>query len=189
MELTPEIERLKKEVEIRIGRSLKSPVDFDLLSFKISEKINEHLSATTLKRLWGYIPTDHQPRFSTLSTIARYIGYPDWDSYRICLLRENETESTFLCCKQIRTSDLASGDRIELQWQPDRRCVVRYMGTGTFSVVQAENAKISVGDTFRALSFMLNQPLYVTDLQHGNDTPASYVAGHRSGLTYLSLLK
>lgn len=182
------IEMLKHDAEARVGRPLKSPVDFDLLSLRISERISEQLSATTLKRLWGYISTAHRPRYSTLSTLSRYVGFADWDDYCQRKAALSDDESGFLLCRQIETAYLSVGDRIELKWPPDRRCVVIYNGADSFTVQEASNAKIMAGDTFRTMSFMLNHPLYVTDLRHGGNPPVSYVAGNRTGLSSIILL-
>jgi len=90
-----EIERLKLEVEKQVGRHLRSPCDFDLLSFKVNEKIHERISTSTIKRLWGYITTTHKPRLSTLSILARYVGFMDWDNFSQSKTdKENDLESS-----------------------------------------------------------------------------------------------
>lgn len=184
-----EITTLLSSIEERLGRPVKSPTDFDLLSLRISETISEHISSTTLKRLYGYISTDHTPRYSTLSTLSRFVGYSDWDDFRHRGLNNPSAESGFLSCKQIDTCNLKIGDRIELCWRPNRRCVIIYNGNNCFTIEEAYRTKIVPGDTFTALSFMLGHPLYISDLKHGNEEPRSYVAGQRYGLSGLSLIK
>ena len=41
--MNEEIQDLLRRVEKRLGRSLKSPTDFDLLSLRIRETLSEHL--------------------------------------------------------------------------------------------------------------------------------------------------
>ncbi len=184
-----EITALLKSIEERLGRPVKSPVDFDLLSLRISESISEQISPTTLKRLYGYISTEHTPRYSTLSTLSRYVGYTDWDDFRLRGVSTPSTESGFLACKQIDSHYLSVGDRIELCWRPNRRCVVIYNGNNSFTIQEAYGTKIVAGDTFTALSFMLGYPLYISDLRHGGEIPRSYVAGSKYGLSGISILK
>lgn len=184
-----EITTLLSSIEERLGRPVKSPTDFDLLSLRISETISEHISSTTLKRLYGYISTDHTPRYSTLSTLSRFVGYSDWDDFCLRGVNTSSSESGFLSCKQIDVCNLTVGDRIELCWRPNRRCVIIYNGNNCFTIQEAYRTKIVPGDTFTALSFMLGHPLYISDLRHDDDIPRSYVAGCRYGLSGISILK
>ena len=186
--MNEEIQDLLRRVEKRLGRSLKSPTDFDLLSLRISETLSEHLSATTLKRIWGYINTNHTPRYSTLSILARYLEYADYDDF-VAKSTSPLDESGFISCNHISAEHIAVGDRIEICWQPDRRCVVIYNGANSFTVQESFGAKIVAGDTFTDLNFMVGHPLYITNLRHGGDTPKSYVAGCTHGLTRIMLLK
>lgn len=45
------VEYLKNDVERKIGRSLKSPIDFNFLSNELQQKLKETLSTSTLQRL------------------------------------------------------------------------------------------------------------------------------------------
>lgn len=57
--------------------------DFEKLSTEIEIKTNTLLSVTTLKRLWGKIKYDHAPSLTTLNTLAQYLDYSDWRSYKL----------------------------------------------------------------------------------------------------------
>jgi hypothetical protein len=189
------IEVLKVEVEKRVGRPLKCPVDFDLLSYKLNKSIHEQISISTIKRLWGYIPTSHAPRFSTLSVLARYIGFTDWDNFCSSLQQEKRNnESEFFTGKCILASELRVGDVLEIGWSPNRYCQIRYLGNNQFDVIQARNAKIKIGDTFCADQFHLNRPLIITELKQAASLnkdcePMNYIAGYQTGLSLLSLIE
>mgnify|MGYP003305611873 CR=1 FL=1 len=189
MNFNKEITTLLDCVEKRVGRPIKSPIDFDMLSLRISEQITEQISTTTLKRIWGYITTEHTPRYSTLSTLARFVGYVDWDDFCHSNCTAHEADSGFISCKQISVDHLAVGSRIELSWRPNRRCIVVYNGQNMFTVEEAFGAKIIAGDTFKATTFLLGHPLYMSELCRGNDVPRSYIAGNRYGLSGLTVLK
>lgn len=47
-----DFERLKQEVETLVGRSVKTPKDFEFLSRQIEGYTNETISVSTLKRMW-----------------------------------------------------------------------------------------------------------------------------------------
>ncbi|HWZ22209.1 MAG TPA: hypothetical protein VNW06_06115 [Cytophagaceae bacterium] len=52
--------------------------DYDKLSELISEDIKEYISASSLKRIFGKVNYASEPSTSTLSILAKYIGYRDW---------------------------------------------------------------------------------------------------------------
>lgn len=52
-----------------------------MLSGSIFEKLHQSVSPMTLKRLWGYLQEAPKPRLSTLTILAQYIGYDDWEDF------------------------------------------------------------------------------------------------------------
>ncbi|HMJ68751.1 MAG TPA: hypothetical protein VK508_07640 [Cyclobacteriaceae bacterium] len=57
--------------------------DFETLSNNILAKTGVTLSVATLKRLWGKIRYDSKPTPTTLNTLAQYLGYENWRSFRV----------------------------------------------------------------------------------------------------------
>ena len=76
------VSRLRTDVEARYGHPLKTSRDFEQLSEAINGSQHQHVSATTLKRMWGYINEPVTPRLSTLHILARYVGAADFNDYR-----------------------------------------------------------------------------------------------------------
>ena len=72
---------LREAIEKKAGRKMHTPKDFDFLSESIFETLHQKVSATTLKRLWGYLQESSVPRVSTLDLLAQYVGYADWNSF------------------------------------------------------------------------------------------------------------
>lgn len=180
-------ERLKRELIAKIGRTMESPIDFVYLANTINSESKEKISETTLKRFFGYITPASDLRTSSLSVMARFLGYSGWKTF--C---EDASESKFLADKSISTNDLNPGDCVRFEWKPDRICVAEYLGENRFLVTQAERCKLEVGDQFTATEFLLNNPLMLCELKQvrlPNATPKSYIAGFKTGLTALSLMK
>lgn len=73
--------KLRDKIEDAIGRKMKTPKDFEFLSEQVFEKLHETVSATTLKRIWGYLSEASIPRISTLDILSQYVGYTDWASF------------------------------------------------------------------------------------------------------------
>jgi len=174
---------LRAEMEQVLGRKLKTPNDFMFCVGAIWEKLHQNLSPTTLKRLWGYIDGADTTRLSTLNILSQFLGYSDWEDYLVCLEQKSESQSGILQQPQIAASDLQKGTQIEIQWQPNRRCVLEYLGENSFVVLESEHSKLQKGNTFECLSFYLHQPLYIDNLIQDNNPPVSFVVGKRDGLT------
>ena len=77
------IEALKNAVREKFGRTIESASDFDALSLDISLKTGDNISASTLKRVFGYVKYDAAPSLTTLSILARYAGYEGWSDFRM----------------------------------------------------------------------------------------------------------
>ena len=181
------IEKLRIDLSARLGNTIESPSDFNRLSLEIEHLTGETISVSTIKRVFGYIDSNSNPSTSTLSVLARYLGYRGWADY--C---ERVTgDSDFLNGYTVKSADLGVGSRVRLAWLPDRRCVVRCIEQGRFVVEEVENARLKAGDTFTALLFSLKSPAYFTDVCHEGEprgTGRDYVAGFRSGLTEVEVL-
>ena len=82
MEVTKEeINALCQAVEQAMGRRLQTPKDFDLLSERVYARTGEMVSRNTLRRVWGKLDEERTPHRSTLSILARFIGYNDFGAF------------------------------------------------------------------------------------------------------------
>ena len=178
---------LKKEVENKMGFSLKAPTNFDALISKVLKETGETLSISTIKRLWGYVSQSSTPRLSTLSILSRFVGYRDFDDF--CLKKRIYTseDSDFIYQTGEQVKDLQIGDELTLEWKPDRFCRIRYEKKDCFRVINAINCKLMKDDTFRASIVAVVHPLYVTELVRNGEFMNDYVAGKTSGLLSISI--
>ena len=67
------ISQLCSAIETALQHPMRTPKDFDYLQLCIEEQLHEHISTSTLKRLWGYLPGYASPRTSTLDILARFL--------------------------------------------------------------------------------------------------------------------
>lgn len=184
----PELNYLLKEVEGHYGRRLATSTDFEALSVLIEHETNDMVSASTLKRMWGYVTKHPVPRITTLDILARYIGYRDFNTFRNSLKNQPDFESSFFSAKVIDVANLTPGNRVQICWNPNRLVVLEYLGNFRFRVISSENSHLLEDDEFTATSFMQDYPLYIATITRGNETTPSYIAGSNSGLTSVSLL-
>ena len=76
-----EIDWLCRAVEQKIQMSMLRPRDFVVLSRSIARDVGDTLSSTTLKRIWGYLSDGTRPQWSSLSVLARYVGFSSWAKF------------------------------------------------------------------------------------------------------------
>ena len=180
----PEISELKQQIEESLGRKMKTSADFTFLSGAIWERTHENLSASTLKRIWGYVDGPDKTRNSTLDILSKFLGLKDWDDF-LEHISQNEG-SDQVTTEHIKAEDLAVGDLISVSWKPNRHCTFRYLGDYQFIVEHAENSKLKVGNTVRCGLFIRGEPLYLNDLVQGNNPPVAFVVGNKDGLCELN---
>lgn len=80
--------------------------DFENLSEVIFVQTQVRLSATTLKRIWGKLKYDSKPTLTTLNTLAQFIGFEDWRSFK-----QSEVEPNYIAAPIHQTSEV---ERIHL---------------------------------------------------------------------------
>ena len=73
--------QLREAIEKVVDRKMKTPKDFDFLSGCIFETLHQNISATTLKRIWGYLAEPVVPRLSTLNLLAQFVGFENWETF------------------------------------------------------------------------------------------------------------
>lgn len=176
-------QRLTAEIETAVGRPMRTRRDFDILSQLIFTRLHEQVSASTLKRMWGYYPAV-APHVSTLTILARFLGYRDWDAY--CNGEGRTAPSSPVLGRWLDVDrDLSAGERVRLTWAPGRVCEVAYHGDRRFVVESAVATRLLPGDTFECMVMLEDQPLYLHNLLHaGQREPMAYVCGLQSGVRF-----
>lgn len=178
-----EQELLMQEVENVIGHRLTEAGDFEQLSHLLLSHTRERLSPTTLKRLWGYLSNEKvTTRRHTLDVLSRFVGYRSYEDLCNHISDAKEVQSGIRTEERITTEKMRLGQKLIITWRPDRRIVVRHLGGSRFEIMDAENTKLCVGDTFRCHLMIQHEPLYIDDLVHQGMPPVAYVAGQRDGV-------
>ena len=179
----PEITALRRRVEEVSGASLQTHNAFIALSESIDRALREHISESTLERLWGYSTRGAAAvSVRTLDVLARYCGSAGWDAFKADLKGLSESEE--FASEGIAASSLHVGDQLQLGWLPDRLVSVRLESDGRFVIVDSLNSSLQPGDSFECAWFQQGRPLYLDHFRRaGSDSESRYVAGERSGLT------
>lgn len=184
----PEINYLMSLVEQKFRKCVKTSTDFNALASEIECETGESVSASTLKRMWGYVNMNPVPRQSTLDILAKYIGKDNFKSFCEDLKNSQAFNSMFFSADFICSRNLKPEECVEIGWDPDRNVRLKYLGGSQFEVLSSLNSKLAPGDRFLAANFIKGHPLYLSQiLRDGEHTP-SYIAGSHGGLTHLRKL-
>lgn len=180
------IANLRREIETAVNRRLATPKDFDALREMIFSRLHILVSATTLKRIWGYLDDNVCTRRSTLDILARYVGYADFEAFENGPAASGcELPSNPIMARRIDVDEqLQPGDLIRLTWQPGRVCDVEYRGERSFCVVASQNTRLCAGNTFKCSLMIEDEPLYIDSLIADGSAPVAYVCGKRSGIRF-----
>ena len=183
------IEQLKTLVAKSAMCDMTKAGDFTSLYYQILHRTDHTVSLSTLKRLYGYIDGYDRVRESTLNVLSRFVGYADWHTFvaDYCNVEDNQT-SNLVLASSLSVTQLVEGDKVAVEWNPNRRLVLHYLGGDLFEVIEAQNSKIVCGDRFRCGSFIIGHPLYVSDYLHADNPPTPFVAGKKGGLTKIEKL-
>jgi len=188
MKSIPELKYLLAEVEKHYGRKVLTTTDFEALSVVVEHECGEMISASTLKRLWGYVTNNSVPRVSTLNVLCRYLGIRDFSEFCKKMKESAENDSVYFSTKTVCLSDLLAGTRLRIGWMPDRIVEITLQDSGRFHVDSSMNSRLLEGDEFEASSFMLGYPLFIPMVYRDGEALASYIAGQQHGLTTLEII-
>ena len=186
----PEVYALRQRVEETFGQPLATHNTFLTLVDAVDAALREHLSESTLERLWGYSTRGTDAvSLRTLDVLARYTGASSWKDFCACMKASSTLESEEFTGESIITTRLQPGCRLRLGWLPDRLITVAYLGQNRFVVEESLNSSLKPGDSFECLQLQVGRPLYMDRFRRsGTTAEARYVAGERNGLTSVSLL-
>ena len=184
------LEELRNRIRSAAGLNDKalSPHDFKDLQRSIIVKVqNSSITDKTLKRFFGYDRTDDNSlvRLYTLDVLSQYVGFENWNAFfEHFRLQSGEGSGDFVG-EEISSNDLNIGEMLRIEWNPNRKSLLKYLGYLRFEIIETENSKWQVGDTFSCKHFILGKPLYVDNLTDKNGTLKSkmFVVGGKGGLT------
>jgi hypothetical protein len=71
---------IKDMLEEKFGQPVRYPKDCEALAAEISTTCKQRISASTIKRLYGFVQNIEQPRLYTLDVISNYLGYSYWEN-------------------------------------------------------------------------------------------------------------
>jgi len=182
MKFSPYVTDLLRQ---KSNKDFRQSADCEYLALDIETVTGEHIGVNTLKRLLGFIGDERTPRVSTLDVIARYLGFDNWELLSIFDAQSNSSfESS---AEEIRVGNLSVGQRIQINYLPDREIVLAYLGGNCFRVEQSINSKLTVGDELTITHIVQDYPLLVSEVVRGGKSLGAFTAGKAQGIRFKPL--
>lgn len=175
------------ELEKKYGHSLRYPKDCAALSEAIFGTCRRRISESTLKRLLGFVNGIKEPRQYTLDILANYLGYPDYLSLSNSLEATGNSEFQIPFC--LIADNLIPETLISFSYNPDRQVILKYQGNQMFEVSSSLNSGLKKGDTFRAVQFIQDYPLYLHEVIREKTSLGPFTAGKSGGIKQLRILQ
>ncbi|MBR4802057.1 MAG: hypothetical protein IK041_04530 [Bacteroidales bacterium] len=185
----PELSFLLESVAKKWNKRIATPKDFELLSEEISSKSSESISASTLKRIWGYDNYKSSPSIRMLDVLAKYAGSDSFRSFCNGLKKNPAFVSGFLTTGYIESSELEKGNHIQVGWNPNRLVELEFLGDSRYKVVSNCNSKLREGDEFELSAFIQGFPMYISHILRNGEKTSMYAAGIKDGLTLVQRLQ
>ena len=181
------ISALLSKVEGELGRTLRTPTDFQYLSLRISLKSEGEysLSSSTIKRLCNYVRYKSNPSLHTLSTLAIFVGYKDWHDYADSQLALLRPVSGFLFDVDDALTKTPIGGCLRLRWLPDRRIKLMRKIDRRVEVVASENSQLQTGDSFILSEIKEGEPLLAVGFVRDGTSMPDYVMGRNGGISII----
>jgi len=76
------LEHLKKETLNKFGQELSYNKDCEALAEIVCDATGGRISATTIRRLYGFLKSPSAPSKFTLDLLAHYVGYKSWKDFQ-----------------------------------------------------------------------------------------------------------
>ncbi|MCQ2336318.1 MAG: hypothetical protein MJ010_03950 [Paludibacteraceae bacterium] len=187
---TPSISVLIKAVTSKYNETKSAddkPLDTTEGIFTLKDKyLNAKISDDTLRRLLGLKPGYKSVRKFTLDVLSRYVGYADWEDFN-ARNADAEGVQSYINTNNadIVSAKLSEGDRVELSWLPDRKCLLEYMGENKYKVLESINSStLAESDTLCFSAVTLGEPLKADNLQKSGVVYKEVILGKKDGISY-----
>lgn len=187
---------IQAAVEKRFGKSVRTPGHFALLATDIFNHTGQTIGISTLKRLWGYIADQTGTSFTTLSILASYAGYIDWEAFERKLQAktdnpdkcDNSDDSDFCRSQIINTHILPIGTTVVAHWGSAKSLSIKKIAEpARFVVISAENIKLKPDDKVTIHSLANGRPLQASDCVRGTTCIGNYTGARLTGLNTIGI--
>lgn len=172
---------IREKIHKRYGQSIRYPKDCHALAEEISNVSKAKISASTLKRLYGFVKgASQEPRLYTLDLIAAYLGYKTWEELVRSLDPNKQEEAREI--EKIRPSQIPQGHVLLIEYAPGKK--IRLKRTSeSFRVLSSNDKKLLPEDEVEFKVVELYYPLTFSKVWRRSEPLGTVQLATVSGVT------
>ncbi len=174
-------ELIKKQIELKANMKIRYSSDCDILAEKIFTECRFNISASTLRRLFGFVKGTKTVRIQTLDAISNYLGCSTWDELIQPLNKESKVTTQIIT--EIKANKIKVGDKYQYTYKPEAEIIVEYIGKSYFKVISAKNSPLKNDDLFKVGTLALHHPLFISEIERNGETIEKVTEAKISGIT------
>ncbi len=175
------LNQLRQVVEDIFCRKPGSPTDFDNLSYQIFSTTGHKVGVSTLKRFWGYVKSPYNATHTTLSVLAHYAGYRDWDSF--CSENKGDEDSCFSSARLIIASELSLESSVYVEWESEKWLrFIKINQPNIFEVTESKNIKLLPGDILAIDTLIIGEKFIARDCRRNGVDLGTYIGAQKTGI-------
>lgn len=180
-------EHVLELVKQRSNLKLTQPSDCDALALEIENVTGNHLGVNTLKRLFGILEANCEPRISTLNILANYLGAESWEE----LLKSISCDhSKFgLLEGEILSDNLTPLTILDVEYSPNYKLVLEYQGKDLYKVVMEKNTKLVCMDVLEISALVPGLPLYVKNVMRNGVALGRFSDALKTGIKSIKVVQ
>ena len=180
------LNQLRHAVEETFGRTPGSPTDFNNLSYEIHLNTKNKIGVSTLKRFWGYVNSTHSATYTTLSVLARYAGFRDWDAF--CAQYKNDKDSDFSSVRLLIAAKLSLKSVVHAEWSQEKWLRIKKIDhPSAFEVLESNNIKLLPGDTVNIDTLIIGEKFIATDCCRVGVDLGTYIGARSEGIASIKI--
>lgn len=175
---------IKKVVEEQYGQTVRYPVECDALASDISKCTGRSISASTVKRLWGFIDGATSARSYTLDTLAEYCGHGCFDDLVDSFNPMRNSKPSPI--KVLAIDELEVGTKIVVTFGKGSLNLI-LKDHQLFEVESSLDCQLQDGDTFTCIKIEVGLPIFINDWNRSKEELGSYTIAKVMGVNSIIL--
>ena len=177
--------KIKQLVEDKFGKEINYPKDCTVLADVMREEHNLAISASTLKRLFGFYKEIQKPRLYTLDMIAKYLGYKNWSELDNQIMDDNTDHKVV---DIIEPEKLSFNSRLVVVYSSVRKILLKFLGDCKFLILESTCTFLQKNDVVLIDNLVRGYPLVCHNVIRENNELGKHIIGKYSGITSLYVI-
>lgn len=147
---------IRERIEERYGHPLRYSKQADALAAHIFEVCKLTISASTLRRLLGFVNNKSVPRTYSLDVLAEYLGHKSWEDLLRSLEKGSVPSEKIII--SLKPEQLKSGQLVVISYEPGKKVELRKT-KNSFLVTFSNEKVLLLNDEVRFQQMELHYPL------------------------------